>query len=245
MSLGPANKGDGERMEMGAAGHRELALAASGRANRRRWRAVPGVPAGQHLPRISSTFRGRARCTQQRPTEINSTQQPCPELRMVAAPARAPPRLPAPRSCEHQSRPAPPSVTCTPGPPRTRPRSRSPSLSGFCRPAAETTGNPELRRQPETTGDPELWRPVSERRTAAGPGTGTGLSEPPGYRSGSVVGGRIGGQRGVREWGRLPRGPLSHPLHPHPLHPHQVPYTLRLAGASRPQTVSRRGIPTP
>ena len=97
----------------------------------------------------------------------------------------------------------------------------------------------------ETTGDPELWRPVSERRTAAGPGTGTGLSEPPGYRSGSVVGGRIGGQRGVREWGRLPRGPLSHPLHPHPLHPHQVPYTLRLAGASRPQTVSRRGIPTP
>lgn len=57
-----------------------------------------------------------------------------------------------PRSREHQSRPAPPSVMCTPGPPRTRPRSRShsPSLSGFCRLAAETTGDPELRRRRET-----------------------------------------------------------------------------------------------
>lgn len=54
---------------------------------RRPWRAVPGVPAGRNLPRISSTFRGRARCTQQRPATRSNTQQAGPEQRIAAVPA--------------------------------------------------------------------------------------------------------------------------------------------------------------
>lgn len=138
----------------------------------------------------------------------------------------APPR---PRSRVHQARPGPAPA---PAPP--------PSL---------VSADP-LRRRRETRScrDNGKSGAVASGECAADGGGAWDrdrVSEPPGYRPRSLVGCRVGGRSGVRECGRLPRGPLSHPLHPYPLHPHQVPYTLRLAGASRPQTVSRRGIPTP
>lgn len=120
-----------------------------GRANRQQWRAVPGVPTGQHLPRDQQHVPGRAPMhttethgDQQHPADLprashggGSSLTPTP----APGPAvtRAAETAPRPRSRVHK------------GPAQAPPRSRSPSLSGFCRPAAETTGNPELQRQQE------------------------------------------------------------------------------------------------
>lgn len=129
-------------------------------------------------------------------------------------------RAAVPRSREHQSRPAPPSVTCTPGPPRTRP-GPAPALTP---PPSPVSADP-LRRRRETRSFGDDGKPgaVASGECAADSGEARDrVSKPPGYRPGSLVGGRLGGRRGVRECGRLPRGPLSHPLHPHPLHSHPL-----------------------
>ena len=137
---------------------------------------------------------------------------------------RAPPRghvstsspAPHPRSRVHQD------------PPRTRPGSgsRSPNLCGFCRPAAETTG------------DPELWRPVSAWLTAAGPGVGAQVAR---ARAG-VAGGRPTWGGGAASGPRVRARPAGTPLPTH-LIPTQVPAIVRLAGAGRPRTGRRCGVP--
>lgn len=91
---------------------------------------------------------------------------------------------------------------------RTRPGSgsRSPNLCGFCRAAAETTG------------DPELWRPVSAWLTAAGPGAGRSSCQGTdrGHWWAADVG---GGRQVVRGYGRVPRGPRSPPTSSPPRSP--------------------------
>lgn len=97
--------------------------------------AVPGVPAGQHLPRISSTFRGAPEDTTETPRRSAAPSRPAQSFAWWRLQPDPPPRLPAPRPRGY--------LRAAPPPPRSRVQQSGPRpplpppslLLGFCRPA--------------------------------------------------------------------------------------------------------------
>lgn len=105
---------------------------------------------GAHSPRISSTFRERARCAQQSPRTSTTTQQAEPQRRMAADGGGS------------RSGPAP--VTCARGP-----ALRSPPVAVPPDPS-ETSGDPELRRRVSPRGGRPGARGGAEERPGSGQG---------------------------------------------------------------------------
>lgn len=150
LSKEPATRGWGSREER-PGGHGGGGVGRAAGHTGRRWPlGEQRGGGGAHSPRISSTFRERARCAQQSPRTSTTTQQAEPQRRMAADGGGS------------RSGPAP--VTCARGP-----ALRSPPVAVPPDPS-ETSGDPELRRRVSPRGGRPGARGGAEERPGSGQG---------------------------------------------------------------------------